>query len=149
MAVVPKFYLPFLKSLSNKEVDIDSDQYKIALYTNSLVVSQTAHQYWDAAPYTSNECVGTNYTAGGLIISPGALTLDTTLKRLYYDFSDAVWSNITLNAPGARYAVLRDSTPAANKPLVMYWDFLADQLPSAGVLSVTLDALGAGYISVS
>lgn len=149
MAVTPNFYGLFLKSLSNKEIDMDSDVFKWALFTSSLTINQDTHQYFDASPYTSNQCTGTGYTAGGLTVSPGSMTYDSGTNRLYFDFSDAVWNPITLNSPGARYAVLYDSTPASNKPLVAYADLGANQLPVAGTMTLTLDASGIGYLSVT
>jgi hypothetical protein len=149
MAVTPKFYVPFLKSISNKEVDMDTDTFKLALFTSSLTINQDTNQYFDASPYAANQCTGTGYTAGGVTISPGSMTIDGATNRLYYDFSDAVWSTVTLASPGARYAVLYDATPASNKPLVMYGDLGADQLPTAGVLTIAWNASGAGYLSVA
>ena len=151
MAVTPKWYGLFLQSLSNKEIDMDSDVFKLALYTNVLSINQDTHRYWDAAPYTSNQCTGSGYTAGGLTISPGSMSYDAATNRLYYDFADAVWNPLTLTAPGARYCVLYDSTPASNKPLALYGDLGGDQLPSAGVMTIAWSSSPAavGYLSVA
>lgn len=153
MAVTPKFYGLFLKSLSNKEIDMDSDTFKLALFNSSLTINQDTHQYFDAAPYTSNQVTGTGYTAGGMTVSPGSMSYDTATNRLYYDFSDAIWNPITLTAGAnaARYCVLYCSTPASNKPLVLYGDLGADQTPSAGIMTIAWSnsPAGVGYLSVA
>lgn len=153
MAVTPKFYGLFLKSISNKEADMDSDTFKLALFNSSLVINQDTHQYFDAAPYTSNQSVGTGYTAGGMTISPGSMTYDAATNRLYYDFADAIWNPLTLAAgtTAARYAILYDSTPASNKPLVLYGDLGADQTPTNGIFTIAWSnsPVGAGYLSVA
>lgn len=151
MAVTPKWYVPFLKSLSEQRIHVVNDTFKLALFTNALSINQDTNQYFDAAPYTSNQCTGTNYTAGGMTISPGSVTIDGATNRLYIDFADAVWPTITLNSPGARYCVLYDSTPSSNKPLLLYGDLGADQMPSAGTMTIAWSTSPAavGYLSVA
>lgn len=150
MAVTPKMFGLFLKSLANKEIDMDSDTFKLALFSNALTINQDTHQYFDAAPYTSNQIPnGSGYTTGGVTISPGSLTYDSATNRLYFDYSDGVWNPITIASPGARYAILYDSTPASNKPLVLYGDLGGDQIFTGGVLTIAWNASGAGYLSVA
>ena len=151
MAVTPKFYGLFLQSLSNKEIDMDSDAFKLALYTNVLSINQDTQQILGRGTVHVEPMRGNGYTAGGLTISPGSMTYDTATNRLYYDFADAVWNPLTLNAPGARYCVLYDSTPASNKPLVLYGDLGGDQQPSAGVMTIAWSSspAAAGYLSVA
>lgn len=147
MAITPKLYGLFLKSLANKEIDLDSDTFKLALFTSSLTIDQDTHQYFDASPYTSNQATGTGYTAGGVTVSPGSVSYDTATNRLYFDFSDAVWNPVDLTS--VRYCVLYDSTPGSNKPLVLYGDLGADQTFTGGIFTISWDASGAGYLSVA
>lgn len=149
MAFTGKLYGLFWKSALNKEVDIDSDTIKAALFTNALVINQDTHQYFNAAPYTANQVTGAGYTAGGVVVSPGSMAYNGATNRLSIDFTDASWSEITLDEPGARYMVIYDDTPAVNKPLIGYIDFAADQQFTNGTMTIVWDAAGAFYVSVA
>lgn len=147
MAATSKFYGLFFKSLANKEIDMDSDTFKLALFTSSLVINQDTHQYFDASPYTANQVAnGSGYTTGGVTVSPVTVTYDAASNKLTFDAADATWSTATFTA---RYGVLYDSTPTTNKPLVLYVDFGADQSPSNGTFTVTWDTAGIGYVTVA
>lgn len=150
MSVTPKLYGLFLQSLANKQIDMDSDTFKVALFSSTLSINQDTNQYFDSSPYTANEVPnGSGYTTGGVTVSPGSLTYDGSTNRLYFDYSDAVWTSLTLSSPGARYAILYDSTPSTSKPLVLYADLGADQIFSGGTLTLSWNASGAGYLSVA
>lgn len=147
MAATSKFYGLFWKSLANKEIDMDSDTFKLALFTSSLSINQDTHQYFDASPYTSNQVAnGNGYTTGGATVSPVTVSYDAATNRLSFDCADASWTTATFTA---RYGILYDSSPASNKPLVLYVDFGTDQSPSNGTFTVTWDAAGIGYVTTA
>jgi hypothetical protein len=155
MAVTPHLFGLFPKSLANKEIDMDSDTLKFALFTPSLTINQDTHQYFDVTPYNANEIstIGgiSGYTAGGVTVSPGSLSYDSATKRLYFSYSNPSWNPITIPSPGARYGILYDSTPASNKPLVLYADLGSAQIFSGGIMTITWSTspAGTGYIGVS
>jgi hypothetical protein len=68
--------------------------FKIALYTSaaSLGAATTAYS-------TSNEVVGTGYTAGGIALT----NIDPTSSgtTAFVDFADATWTTATITAAGA------------------------------------------------
>jgi hypothetical protein len=68
--------------------------FKIALYTSaaSLDAATTAYS-------TSNEVVGTGYTAGGIALT----NIDPTSSgtTAFVDFADATWTTATITAAGA------------------------------------------------
>lgn len=68
--------------------------FKIALYTSaaSLDASTTVYS-------TSNEVVGTGYTAGGVTLT----NIDPTTSgtTAFADFADATWASATITAAGA------------------------------------------------
>lgn len=147
MPATSKFYGLFWKSLANKEVDMDSDTFKLALFTSTLTPNQDTNQYFDAAPYTSNQVAsGNGYTTGGATVSPVTVSYDAATNKLSFDAADASWTTATFTA---RYGILYDSTPTTNKPLVLYVDFGADQSPSNGTFTVTWDAAGIGSVTVA
>lgn len=148
IAVTAKYYSLFFKSMANKEVDFDSDALKLALFTSALTVNQDTHQYFDAAPYTSNQVAnGNGYVTGGQDVSSGAsVTYDGATNKLSFDVGDASWTSATFTA---RYGILYDNTPTTNKPLVLYLDFGADQPLNNGTLSVSWDSAGIAYVQVA
>ncbi|MEZ5152141.1 hypothetical protein [Rhodococcus zopfii] len=121
MAIGKVFGL-FLKSLANKEVDLDSDTFKVMLCTSAYAPNQDTHQY---KSQVTGEVAGTGYTAGGASLANVAATYDAATNTFKFDADDVVWPGSTFTA---RYAVIYDDTPstAATKPLVGYIDFEAD-----------------------
>ena len=138
MAVTAKVYGLFLKSLANKEIDLDSDTLKVMLCTSTYTPNQDTHQYKSSV---TNEVTGTGYTAGGATLGSVTVTYDTASNTLKLDAADTSWASSTITA---RYAVVYDSTPAsdATRPLICYVDFGADVVSSGGAFDITWDAAG-------
>ena len=80
-----------------------TDTMKIALYTNSATLDATTTAYT-----TSNEVVGTGYTAGGNTLAGNAISSGGTTAWL--TFSDSSWTTATFTARGA---LIYDSTQTA------------------------------------
>lgn len=149
MAVTAKFYGLFFKSLSNKEIDLDSDTIKLMLCTSTYGPNQDTHRYKSDV---TNEVSGTGYTAGGATVGSVVSSYDTTSNVWSFDGADVSWASTTLNGANApRYGVLYDSTPAtdATRPLIGWVDFGVDTPVTNGTLSVTWDAAGVGYVTVA
>jgi hypothetical protein len=87
--------------------------FKIALFTSSATLGATTTAY-----STSDEVVGTGYTAGGntLTISANPASSGTTA---FLDFADTTWSAATITARGA-LIYLADG---ATDPAVAVLDF--------------------------
>lgn len=145
MAVTAKLYNKAVTSLANKEIDWGTDTIKVALFTSSLVPSQTADQYFDAAPYTTNQVAnGNGYTTGGATLASKTETITGQVKN--FDAADVTWSTSTITA---RFAVVYDDTPGTNKPLICYVDFGADVVSSGGNFTITWDAAGLFTATIS
>lgn len=138
MAVTALLYGNFLKSLANKEIDLDTDAIKVMLCTSTYVPNQDTHQYKSSV---TNEVTGTGYTAGGATLTSVAVTYTAGTNTLMFDAADASWAASTITA---RYAVIYDSTPAtdATRPLIGYVDFGADVSSTAAAFTITWDAAG-------
>lgn len=138
MAVTANVYGLFLKSLANKEIDLDSDAIKVMLCTSTYTPNQDTHQYKSSV---TNEVTGTGYTAGGNTLTSLALTYTSGTNTLMFDAADTSWASSTITA---RYAVIYDSTPAtdATRPLIAYVDFGADVSSSNAAFTITWDAAG-------
>lgn len=68
--------------------------FKIALYTSAATLDATTTAY-----STTNEVVGTGYTAGGVTLTNiDPVTSGTTA---FADFADATWTSATITAAGA------------------------------------------------
>jgi hypothetical protein len=110
-----KWYVKAKKSLANKEADIDTDSIKMALFTNTLAIDQNADQYFDAAPYTSNElATGNGYTTGGVVV--GSITVTASTLKFVISGAAASWTFVGTKA--FQKAVFYDSSPASNKPVL-------------------------------
>ena len=145
MAVSAKLYGNFFNSLGNKEIDLNSDTFKVMLTTSTYVPDQDLHNYKDDV---TNEVTGTGYTAGGATITNPAFSYTTGTNVFKWDGDDVSWASSTITA---RYAVIYDDTPAtdATKPLIGYVDFGADVSSSSGTFSITWSASGIFTVTVA
>ena len=112
-----------------------SQTFKIALYTSSASLDAATTAY-----STTNEVVGTGYSAGGntLTISTNPTSSGTTA---YLDFADTTWSAATITARGALIYLSGGSNPA-----VAVLDFGSDKTSTAGDFTIqfpTADASNA------
>ena len=115
-----------------------SDTYKIALYTSlaTLDASTTAYS-------TTNEVVGTGYTAGGATLS--GFTTGLSGSTAYLTFTNPTWSTSTITARGC----LIYNSSKSNKSVAAY-DFGGDVTSTAGTFTVNFPAAGAtGLIRIA
>lgn len=134
MAISQALCTSFKSELLNKEHDMNTDTFKIALYTSSATLSAATTAY-----SSSNEITGTNYSAGGVALSGGAIATSGT--TVYVDFTDPTWSSATFTARGA----LIYNTSASNKAVCVL-DFGGDFSVAAGTFAIvfpTADASNA------
>ena len=113
-----------------------SDQFKLALYTNSASFNAATTAYT-----SSNEVTGTNYTAKGQFLT--SVTPTTSGTTALTDFADEVFSNVTISS--VRGALIYNEA-ATSDPSVCVLDFGADTGASAGDFTIvfpTADASNA------
>lgn len=103
-----------------------TDTLKIALYTGNASLDATTTAYT-----TTNEVVGSGYTAGGATIT--GVTLNTSGYTVYVSFNNPSWSG----ALTARYALIYNSSKANRSIAVL--DFGADKT-STTTFTITLPA---------
>jgi hypothetical protein len=103
--------------------DFSTDVIKIALYTSSASIDNTTTVYT-----TSNEVVGTGYTAGGK-----TLTATVTKQGIYtiLDFADISWTSASFTCRGA---LVYNSSKSDKSVFVL--DFGTDKTVSSGTLTV-------------
>jgi len=113
-----------------------SDQFKLALYTNSASFNAATTAYT-----SSNEVTGTNYTAKGQFLT--SVTPTTSGTTALTDFADEVFSNVTISS--VRGALIYNEA-ATSDPSVCVLDFGADKGASSGDFTIvfpTADASNA------
>lgn len=108
--------------------DLDTDVIKIALYTSTANLDASTTAYT-----TSNEVVGTGYTAGGNTLSGAAISSSGTTA--FVDFSDTSWSTATITARGA----LIYNSSKSNKAIAVL-DFGSDRSSSGGTFTIQFPA---------
>jgi hypothetical protein len=110
-----------------------SQTFKIALYTSAATLGAATTAYT-----TSNEVVGTGYSAGGqnLTISQIPTSSGTTA---FIDFSDVTWSTATITARGALIYLANGTT----NPAVAVLDFGGDKTSTAGNFTIQFPAADA------
>jgi methanogenic corrinoid protein MtbC1 len=74
--------------------NLSTDTLKIALYTALASIDETTTEYT-----TTNEIVGTGYTAGGVTLSN--VTISTSQTTAYVTFDNPTWDPASLTARGA------------------------------------------------
>ena len=97
MAITSALCTSFKKELLERKHDFNATSghtFKIALYTSSASLDAATTGYT-----TSNEVVGTGYTAGGVTLT----NIDPTSSgtTAFVDFADATWPSATITAAGA------------------------------------------------
>jgi hypothetical protein len=100
------------------------DVFKIALYTSSASLDATTTAYT-----TSNEVVGTGYTAGGNTLTNVTPTASGTTALT--DFADTTWSTATITARGAMIY----NSSKSNKAVCIL-DFGSDKTSTAGNFTI-------------
>jgi hypothetical protein len=102
------------------------DTFKIALYTSASTISAATTAYT-----TTNEAVGTGYTAGGATLTSVTPTLNGITAIV--DFADVTISTVTLTY---RKALIYNSTKA-NRAVAVF-DFGSDRVISGGNLIIQM-----------
>lgn len=110
--------------------DLLTDVIKIALYTDSATLNQSTTVYT-----TSNEVVGSGYTAGGEVMTGITINTSSTVsaQTTYVDFADVSWTA----AITARGALIYNSSKANRSIAVL--DFGADKTSTTTFL-ITMPA---------
>lgn len=114
----------FKQQILLAEHDMDTDVFKIALYTSAATIDASTTVYT-----TSNEVTGTGYTAGGNTLTGATVTLTGTTA--FVDFSDTSWSTATITARGA---LIYNSSKSDKAVAVL--DFGSDKTSTGGTFTI-------------
>lgn len=123
-------YNRFKANIFNKEVDLEADTIKVALYDNSHAFTATDTDYT-----TDNElATAGGYTQGGATLVGKAVTEAATTK---WDATDAAWAAATFTA---YHAVIYDSS--VSNDLIASIDFGGAKAVVAGTFTIQWSASG-------
>jgi 4-amino-4-deoxy-L-arabinose transferase-like glycosyltransferase len=128
MAITQAMCSSFKQQILLGEHDMDTDVLKIALYTSLATLSAATTVY-----STSDEVVGTGYTAGGNTLTSPTVSLSGTTA--FVDFADTSWTTATITARGA----LIYNSSKSNKAVAVL-DFGSDKTSTAGTFTVQFPA---------
>ena len=131
MAITSGISISFRSQIMLGEHDLDTDSIKLALYTNAASLSDGTTVYT-----TSNEVVGTGYSAGGVVLTGIDVTTDSSVAVV--SITDAVVTASTITARGA----LIYNSSQANKAIAVF-DFGSDKSSSNGDFTVQFPAAAA------
>jgi hypothetical protein len=126
MAITQAMCSSFKQQILLGEHDLDTDTIKLALYTSAATLSAATTAY-----STSDEVVGTGYTAGGNTLTGATVSLTGTTA--FVDFSDTTWTTATITARGA----LIYNSSKSNKAIAVL-DFGSDKTSTAGDFTVQM-----------
>lgn len=127
MAITAAICNSFKQELLAMTPHTAADTFKIALFTSAATLSKSTTAYG-----TTNEVVGTGYTAGGVALTGFSVTLDTDTAILDWT-TDPSWATSTITARGA---VIYNAS-RSNKAVAVL-DFGADKTSTAGTFTVQL-----------
>ena len=137
MAITTAMCTSFKSELLGGTHDLDTDSLKIALIkaSPSGTYGAATTNYSDVTG-NSDEATGTGYTAGGQVLDGATISTDGTTAIV--DFTDEVFSNVTLSADGC----IIYNTAASNAAIAVI-DFGGTVSASAGDLTIEFPAADA------
>tara|TARA_R110000772_G_scaffold157018_2_gene268282 strand:- start:354 stop:779 length:426 start_codon:yes stop_codon:yes gene_type:complete len=124
MAITSGITISFRREILLGEHDLDTNSLKLALYTNAASLSDGTTVYT-----TSNEVVGTGYSAGGVVLTGIDVTTDSSVAVV--SITDAVVTASTITARGG----LIYNSSQANKAIAVF-NFGSDKSSSNGDFTV-------------
>lgn len=115
-------------------VHASGDTYKIALYTDVATLDKATTAY-----SSTNEVVGTGYTAGGATLTgfSSGLATDTA----YITFADPAWTTSTITARGC----LIYNSSKSNKAVAAF-DFGSNVVSVSGTFTIDFPTAGASAL---
>ena len=120
--------LSFRSDIVQGDQDLSANTLKMALYDGFATLGPTTTTY-----STTNEVVGTGYTAGGRTITGVTITTDSATNTVYINFNNVSWPGASFTARGA---LIYNSTQS-NKSIAVL-DFGSDKIFTSVSNTVTM-----------
>lgn len=113
--------LSFRSDIVQGGQNLSSNTLKMALYDGFATLGPSTTVYT-----TTNEVVGTGYTAGGVVLTGVTIATDVTTNTVYINFNNVSWPGASFTARGA---LIYNSTQSNKSVAVL--DFGSDKIFSA------------------
>lgn len=120
--------LSFRSEIVQGGQNLASNTLKMALYTSYATLNPSTTVYT-----TTDEVVGTGYTAGGRVITGVTISTDASTNTVYVSFNNVSWPGASFTARGA---LIYNSTQS-NKSIAVL-DFGSDKLFTTANNTVTI-----------
>jgi len=109
MAIQQGLTNSFKQEMIQAGQNLATDTLRMALYTALSDIGPLTTVYT-----TTNEVVGTSYTAGGELVTGATISTDVNTGTVYVDFNDVSWPGASFTARGALiYNVTRSNKTVA------------------------------------
>lgn len=134
------YYLTFRDMMGTAQlaVDLDSETTnKLALYSNSITPNFDTDTTQAAAPYNANEVTGTNWSAGGVVLTTTGFSV--TSGTLAWTAANVSVASTTLTAARAALIYGLGST---TKSAVCLVNFTSDYSTNNGTFAITWNGSG-------
>lgn len=134
------YYLSFRDMLGTAQlaVDLDSETTnKIALYNNSITPNFDTDTTQAAVPYTTNEVTGTNWAAGGVVLTTTGFSVTT--GTLAWTAANVSVASTTLTAVRAG---LIYGLATTTKSCICLVNFTSDYSTNNGTFAITWNGSG-------
>jgi hypothetical protein len=139
MAIANTLSNNFKRALMNKEIDMDTDSFKIALVNTAFAFDPDVHGYWSIV--SSGEiAAGYGYTAGGRVLLSGELVQNDTTDKAIMTWQNAEWLAVGGNIADTGAAIIYDDTHPT-KVVVGCSDF--------GVNYSTVEGMSLKFVSIA
>jgi len=139
MAIANTLSNNFKRALMNKEIDMDTDSFKIALVNTSFAFDPDIHGYWSIV--SSGEiAVGNGYLAGGQVLLSGELVQNNTTDKAIMTWQNAEWLASGGDIADTGAAIIYDDSHP-NKVVVGCSDF--------GVNYATVNGMSLKFVSIA
>jgi hypothetical protein len=139
MAVVNTLSNNFKIRLMNKEVDMNSDVFKISLMNTAFAFNPATHALW-ADVSASEIAAGNGYSAGGQTLQSGELVQDNSANKGVMTWHNAEWLAAGGDIADTGAAIIRD-TSVSGELIVGCSDF--------GVNYSTLNGMPLKFVSIA
>jgi hypothetical protein len=120
--------LSFRSDIVQGSQNLSANTLKMALYDGFATLGPTTTVYT-----TTDEVVGTGYTAGGRVITGVTIATDANTNTVYIDFNNVSWPGASFTARGA----LIYNSSQSNKSIAVL-DFGSDKLFTTTNNTVTM-----------
>jgi len=120
--------LSFRSDIVQGDQDLSANTLKMALYDGFATLGPSTTVYT-----TTNEVVGTGYTAGGVTLTGVTINTDVATNTVYINFNNVSWPGASFTARGA----LIYNSSQSNKSVAVL-DFGSDKIFSAVSNTVTM-----------